>query len=206
LDGREWLFDTELPSLADISVYFIYSWIQLFWKKGLFDTQKFPKSLEVNPGPLLMNDGDWHHVDSGFLVALSFLSTKELLALKRQICLVMTQLSSSPHRLTSHTTLSVSTKSKQNGSACRQDDESPLLQMTQVSILQADKTIGFWHNVVTGKKHPTLGKLVALNQEEFVLEAKGSTGSVIRCHFPRLGFSIRDASDLQTKLWNDIFV
>jgi hypothetical protein len=103
-DGREWLFDTELPSLADISVYFIYSWIQLFWKKGLFDTQKFPKSLEVNPSPLPMNGGDWRHVDSGYLVALSFLSIKELLALKRQNCLAMMQLSSSLHRFTSHTT------------------------------------------------------------------------------------------------------
>jgi len=39
----------------------------------------------------------------------------------------------------------------------------------------------------SGRKHPTVGKLVALNREEFVL-AKGSTRSVIRCHFPKTWF------------------
>jgi hypothetical protein len=53
---------------------------------------------------------------------------------------------------------------------------------------------------LTGTRHPTVGKLVALNLEEFVLETKGSTGSVIRCHFPRLGFSIREVADLRNKL------
>ncbi|KAF5331708.1 hypothetical protein D9611_007708 [Ephemerocybe angulata] len=41
----------------------------------------------------------------------------------------------------------------------------------------------------TGKNHPTTGKLVALNLEEVVLEIQGKNG-VLRCHFPRLGYSI----------------
>lgn len=45
-DDREWLFDTETPSLADVSVYFIYNWIR--WNKELFDVKKFPKSLKVS--------------------------------------------------------------------------------------------------------------------------------------------------------------
>jgi len=54
--------------------------------------------------------------------------------------------------------------------------------------------------MLIGRKHPTVGKLVAMNCEEFVIETNGSMGSVIRCHFPRLGFSIRDAANSQTKL------
>lgn len=64
-DGREWLFDTEQPSLADVSVYFPYDWIK--WKKDLFDTSKFPHAIQVSllpfasqlPTQILMSaDGD----------------------------------------------------------------------------------------------------------------------------------------------------
>lgn len=51
-----------------------------------------------------------------------------------------------------------------------------------------------------GRNHPTTGKLVELNHEEFVLETKGSLGSVIRCHLPRLGYSIKGDPKLQNKL------
>ncbi|KAF9265877.1 hypothetical protein L218DRAFT_897790 [Marasmius fiardii PR-910] len=62
-DGREWLFDTTSPSLADLSVHFVYAWVKF---KGfprldlgggegffpskvveeLFDETKFPKTIE----------------------------------------------------------------------------------------------------------------------------------------------------------------
>ncbi|KAF7359219.1 Glutathione s-transferase [Mycena sanguinolenta] len=46
-DGREWLFDTELPSLADISVHNVYGWVKtLRGVESLFDANTFPKSLE----------------------------------------------------------------------------------------------------------------------------------------------------------------
>ncbi|KAJ3723003.1 hypothetical protein C8R42DRAFT_665020 [Lentinula raphanica] len=45
-DGREWLFDTELPSLADIGVHFSYDWLRGFPNtKELFDETKFPFAL-----------------------------------------------------------------------------------------------------------------------------------------------------------------
>jgi len=44
-----------------------------------------------------------------------------------------------------------------------------------------------------GRGYPTIGKLVALNREEFTLEIRGSVG-LIRCHFPRLGFYIKLAT------------
>jgi len=51
----------------------------------------------------------------------------------------------------------------------------------------------------TGRDCPTVGKLVGLNQEEFVIETQ-ETSSVIRCHFPRIGFTVKSASNMKTKL------
>jgi len=164
LDGREWLFDTELPSLADISVYFIYSWIRLFWKKGLFDAQKFPKSLE------------WISRCAQFLEHKRAISAKTSNMSGDDTAKLITSSTYEPYDVVGFDEIEAKRLGMQAG--------------RQVAIAPDD----------SGKKHPTLGKLVALNREEFVSEAKGSTGSVIRCHFPRLGFSIRDASDLQTKL------
>ncbi|THV08599.1 hypothetical protein K435DRAFT_825045 [Dendrothele bispora CBS 962.96] len=46
-DGREWLFDTELPSLADISVHFPYNWLRtLPGSKSFFDPTKFPHAMK----------------------------------------------------------------------------------------------------------------------------------------------------------------
>lgn len=44
-----------------------------------------------------------------------------------------------------------------------------------------------------GRNYPTIGKLVGLDREEVVLEVQGSQGCV-RCHFPRLGFIIKNIS------------
>jgi len=41
-----------------------------------------------------------------------------------------------------------------------------------------------------GRNYPTTGKLVALNREEITLEVTGLKG-LVRCHFPRLGFTIK---------------
>jgi glutathione S-transferase len=164
LDDREWLFDTELPSLADISVYFVYAWIQLFWKKELFDARKFPKSVQ------------WISRVTEFLKqkkAGGSAATSEMSG--DQAAGLIGSSTYEPYNVVGFDEI----EAKRLGVLARQ----------LVAIAPDD----------SGRKHPTVGKLVALNREEFVLETKGSTGSVIRCHFPRLGFSIR-ASNLQTKL------
>jgi hypothetical protein len=46
---------------------------------------------------------------------------------------------------------------------------------------------------LTGRNFATVGKLVSLNREEFVIETKGTAG-IIRCHFPRILFTARAAS------------
>ncbi|KAF8655304.1 hypothetical protein AX16_003201 [Volvariella volvacea WC 439] len=46
-DDREWLFDTNLPGLADISVYFVLAWLKSFrGLEALFDQSKFPRVLQ----------------------------------------------------------------------------------------------------------------------------------------------------------------
>lgn len=46
-DGREWLFDTESPSLADVSVHYIFAWLKTFRPaRPLFDETKFPNALK----------------------------------------------------------------------------------------------------------------------------------------------------------------
>lgn len=163
-DGREWLFDTDLPSLADLSIYFVYAWVQLFRKRDLFDTQKFPKSLqwisrltaflkEKRSGLAATSEitGD----EAAKLIGTSTYESYDIVGFDQA-------------------------EAKRLGVRARQ----------LVAIVPDD----------TGRNHTTVGKLVALNREEFVLEISGSTRTVIRCHFPRLGFSVRDAANLHTKL------
>ncbi|CDO71392.1 hypothetical protein BN946_scf184908.g150 [Trametes cinnabarina] len=40
-------------------------------------------------------------------------------------------------------------------------------------------------------KVPTIGKLVALNHEEVVVQTQGSAGKPVHCHFPRLNFIVK---------------
>ena len=44
-----------------------------------------------------------------------------------------------------------------------------------------------------GTQHPTIGKLVALSKSESVIEVTGTSG-ILRCHFPRLNFSVMPAN------------
>jgi hypothetical protein len=41
-----------------------------------------------------------------------------------------------------------------------------------------------------GKNHFTSGKLLGLSWEELIIEVRGSSGSPLRCHFPRLNYVV----------------
>lgn len=41
------------------------------------------------------------------------------------------------------------------------------------------------------KNYPTVGKLIGLDHEEFVLELSGKAVKSLRCHFPRLNFAVK---------------
>ena len=56
VDGRDWLMDTETPSLADLSVHYVWEWMLEFRPlrhlKDLFDPAVFPRTVAVRPIPL----------------------------------------------------------------------------------------------------------------------------------------------------------
>ncbi|KAJ6484989.1 hypothetical protein C8R47DRAFT_1130413 [Mycena vitilis] len=161
-DGREWLFDTELPSLADISVHFVYAWAKSFrGVESLFDTSTFPWALQ-------------------WLARL----TSYLDRIKQQRPAVP---KISGKDAAAHIVAAPFEPYNVVGFDTREGERLGLKAGDEVSVAPDD----------TGRNFGTVGKLVALNREEFVLETKGSAG-LVRCHFPRIMFTARLAS--QSKL------
>jgi len=159
-DGREWLFDTELPSLADISVHFIYDWIRPFGLDELFTAEK-------NQNPRVMQ----------------WMSRMDKYLADRKGVAPFTD------------TSGVDAAGLITSSSCEPYD---VVGFNIVEANRLDMKENSWVAVApddTGKNSPTMGKLVGLSKEEFVVETRGLSGAVIRCHFPRLGFTIKTASD-----------
>jgi hypothetical protein len=49
-DGREWLFDTDVPSLIDISAHATFGWLSVFrLLRDIFDPKTVPRTVEVLP-------------------------------------------------------------------------------------------------------------------------------------------------------------
>ncbi|PPQ94960.1 hypothetical protein CVT25_003932 [Psilocybe cyanescens] len=157
-DSRQWLFYTETPSLADVSVHFVFNWARSFKGTGqLFDSARIPFTIQ------------W----------LDRLSSE--IKNKRK--------SQSPP-----TKLSGLDAANKIVSANYEPYNVVGFDITEASRLRV--SLGDMVRVApedTARNFPTSGKLVALNREEMTLEIKGSQG-LIRCHFPRLGFSIKRTS------------
>ncbi|KAH9483070.1 hypothetical protein JR316_0005170 [Psilocybe cubensis] len=154
-DSRQWLFNTVTPSLADVSVHFIFNWARSF--KGteqLFDASRIPLTMQ-------------------WLDRLSAQIKKE-------------RKSQSPP-----TKLSGTEAANKIVSAAYEPYNVVGFDATEASRLcvSLEDTVQVAPED-TGRNFPTIGKLVALSREEITLEVKGSAG-LVRCHFPRLGFSIR---------------
>ncbi|KAI0353460.1 hypothetical protein OH77DRAFT_1457917 [Trametes cingulata] len=164
-DGREWLFDTETPSLADISVHFSWAWMQQFRSlRDLFDKSKFPASIA------------WITRTSEYIAKIGSQQKTVL----------------------------------DNISGAR------AAEIIHSSVWEDPKTVGFdeteairlgikLHQVVSvtpsdNGKVPTVGKVVALNHEEVAVETRGSSGTSVYCHFPRLNFVIKPEPAVSAKL------
>ncbi|KAG7449324.1 uncharacterized protein BT62DRAFT_945497, partial [Guyanagaster necrorhizus] len=153
-DGREWLFDTTSPSLADISLHVVYSWVKSFRRletKALFDEHKFPHV--INWLSRMTNHLDTLRTQFGVP--------------KFQGEEAATSISASPHEPYDVVGFDAADGARlgfQPGDL--------------ISIAPDD----------TGRNFPTIGKLVGLNSEELVIETEGKFG-IIRCHFPRIGFT-----------------
>ncbi|KAJ7512478.1 hypothetical protein B0H11DRAFT_2214273 [Mycena galericulata] len=157
-DGREWLFDTELPSLADISVHFVYVWIKNFnGVDSLFDAGTFPKSLE------------WLARVTDHLEHLKQKQPEVPKISGDDAAARIVAAAFEPYDVVGFDT--------------REAARLGLNPGDQVSVAPDD----------SARNYATVGKLVALNREEFVVETKGTTG-IVRCHFPRILFTAKLSS------------
>jgi len=154
-DGREWLLDTELPGLADISVHFTLLWIReckFDGFDGLFDPEVFPRTIS------------W---------------------LERTTAYLQEFVDSSTFRhFTGMEAANIVASSK--------EEDLAIIGFNSVEAGRLGLQLGDLVSVEpedTGRV-PTIGKLVALNRQEVVIETHGSAADVVRCHFPRLAFRI----------------
>ncbi|KAF9451685.1 hypothetical protein P691DRAFT_807033 [Macrolepiota fuliginosa MF-IS2] len=154
-DDREWLFNTELPSLADISVNFLLAWAAKFPEvESLYDAREIPKTLKWLSRMSAHLEDKAHNQPSP-----RKLGGEEAAQL----------ITSSPHESLSIVSF-ITTEA----------DRLQLRQGDEVKIAPED----------TARNFPTIGKLVALNREEVIIQVQGQKG-VIHAHFPRLGFTIQ---------------
>lgn len=155
-DGREWLFDTEVPGLADVTGHFVYNWIKgpmFAHVHDVFDTTKFPKTLSwIERLTVYLNN--CANAKGSLFQDIAGEDASKL------IC-----------------------------SAAAED--LSIVGFDEVEANRLGVNVGDTVAVTpqdTGLI-PTTGKLLALNREEVVIETHGSAGHV-RCHFPRLTFSL----------------
>ncbi|TFK75949.1 hypothetical protein BDN72DRAFT_831380 [Pluteus cervinus] len=163
-DGREWLFDTQLPSLADISVHFVLAWVMSArGPETLFDPKQYPKVLQ-------WIDRLSDHVQQ----------QRKLLP--------------APAKITGDEAAENILKSS------HEDYDVVGFDTTEANRL--DIRLGDTVQVAptdNARDFPVTGKLVALNQEEVVIQVQALSG-IVNCHLPRLTFSIKRAAKLRSKL------
>ncbi|KAK0491127.1 hypothetical protein IW261DRAFT_1601871 [Armillaria novae-zelandiae] len=164
-DGREWLFDTTSPSLADIALHVVHSWVKSFQMpevQALFDEEKFS------------NVRKWLSRMTNHLGTLR--TQFDVPRLKGEEA--ARAISASPHEPYDIVGFDAA------------DGARLGFQPGDLVSITPDDTAG---------KFPAVGKLVGLNLEEFVIETEGKFG-VIRCHFPRIGYTASRSKHSQSKL------
>lgn len=157
-DGREWLFDTTVPGLADVSVHFTLAWLKTMkTSRAVWDIKRFPYTLKwLDRVSALLKE---KKQAQGASSVLSGASAADVI------------FASSP-------------------------EAQSVVGFDQVEAQRIKVNVG---NVVsvapvdTGRTHPTVGKLVGLNLEEVVIEVTAAKGA-LKCHFPRLGYTIAGAN------------
>ncbi|GLB33770.1 putative glutathione S-transferase, N-terminal domain [Lyophyllum shimeji] len=154
-DDREWLFDTEQPSLGDISVQMI------------LNTLRFSP-----PGKRLLDGASFPNTAKWLARVSTFIEGKRASQ-------------AAPQPITGDqaaaTIMSSAFESYDVvGFDANEAGRLGLKLHDQVQIAPDD----------TGKDYPTVGKLVAMNREEVVIEVQGAE-RLLRCHFPQIGFTVR---------------
>ncbi|KAF7373564.1 Glutathione S-transferase [Mycena sanguinolenta] len=159
----DWLFETQTPSFADISVHLFLVWFKhhIPGSETLLDANTIPKSLE------------WLARMTNYIEQLK----------QRQPAIPELSGSDGAAQIVGAAFEPYAVV----GFNEREAERLGLKAGDEVSVSRNDDTV---------HKFGTVGKLVALNREEFVIETQGSAG-VVRCHFPRIGFTARLVSELK---------
>ena len=196
-DSREWLFDTELPSLADVSVHFVFAWGRsIKGTDSLFDAKRVPRTIQVRESVkrqpiLLILTTQWIDRLNEFIKEqqASQRAPAKLHGLDAANKIVSSTYE--PYDVVGFDKIEASRLRVAMGDVVKIAPDDTGKYFTCPSSRADDTQAGF-----LGQGYPTIGKLVALNREEFTLEIHGSVG-MLRCHFPRLGFSIRLATTMK---------
>ncbi|EIW61458.1 uncharacterized protein TRAVEDRAFT_162670 [Trametes versicolor FP-101664 SS1] len=159
-DGREWLMDTETPSLADITVHFPWVWMQQFRAlRDLFDRARFPATIA------------WITRTTDYIAKVG--SQQQIVLDNIAGARAAEIIASSP----------APEDPKIVGFDAGEAARLGIERGQVVSVTPSDNG-----------KVPTVGRLVSLNHEEVAIETKGSSGTSVHCHFPRLNFVIKPAA------------
>lgn len=187
-DGKKWLFDTEKPSAADITLFYQLDWGEKIARgEGVHDlTGGGARDGDGEGLQAVFNPERYPNLSSWFLRFRDYLDTLPLTENRVErnddasIQHILSRISATslqdaipliPTPVASHQSL---------------DARNGLSLGAQVSVAPDD----------TGRGSPTLGTLLAITAEEVVIspqEINGKTPLVgsVRLHFPRLGFVVR---------------
>ncbi|KAG6817457.1 hypothetical protein H0H87_008625 [Tephrocybe sp. NHM501043] len=169
-DGREWLFDSKLPSLADISVHFILTWVKKVGvrpAKTLADAElSSPAGMRALPGAQL--GIQWLDRVSSHLKGLQSKQPAPQVIKGDDAAELITSASHEPYDVV--------------GFDAQEANRLGFKLYDRVQVAPDD----------TGKNFPTVGKLIGLNKEQVVIEVQGSKG-LLRCHFPQIAFTVTAA-------------
>ena len=195
-DGREWLFDTTLPGLGDVSIQFTLTWIKgLPTSKELWDTSRYPLTLSVRSS-IHFSDCEHSYVWQWLNRVEAFLKGKQgekpaptkLNGSEAADTIYSAQYE--PYNIVGFD----QTESRRLGVHCGDIVSIAPEDTGKCQHFSVRRTAFILYE---GRSHATTGKLVALSVNEAVVEVTTRRGT-LRCHFPRLGYVIRVQD--QTKL------
>ena len=185
----KWMFPTETPSLADISLYYQIRWgVDIASGKGIYDLTGGGRSdTENNVTASVWNErrypGLWRWL-SRFESYIASLPDLEIVVPKSD---TTWKKRVTKARLWDDDRMLVPAAAGTHGVLDRQRE---LLPGVMSSVTPDD----------TGRGDPTVGRLVKVGVEEIVIEPEKKGEIEVRVHFPRLGFVIKAVDGQRAKL------
>ncbi|PPQ63867.1 hypothetical protein CVT24_009493 [Panaeolus cyanescens] len=171
-NGREWLLDTESPSMADMAIHSLIAWGKtLPDTEDVFSKDRFPLTI-----------------------AASTLSFPSSILWADRLTNLLKQRWVEPTTITGEEAMALINDSTNELAEVVGFDE---LEAKRLGVKKGDRDDDFklsmgllLMTMNVGTKHITEGTLVGLSAEETVIEVRGQKG-MNKCHFPRFGFTVK---------------